>query len=85
MLLTKPGPVRLEGGVSRWLVGVVGLGAELHQRPHAARGRFFNPTGVLKRAVSRPSGACSREGQGGGSRCFLQPTASLVKCARRNP
>jgi hypothetical protein len=24
--------------VSRWLVGVVGLGAELHQRPHAARG-----------------------------------------------
>ena len=27
----------LEGGVSRWLVGVVGLGAELHQRPHAAR------------------------------------------------
>jgi hypothetical protein len=34
----QPGPVRMEGGVIRWLVGVVGLGAELHQRPHAARG-----------------------------------------------
>jgi hypothetical protein len=31
----QPGPVRLEGGASRWLVGVVVLqGAELHQRPH---------------------------------------------------
>jgi hypothetical protein len=34
----QPGPVCLEGGVSRWLVGVVVLGAELHQRRHAARG-----------------------------------------------
>jgi hypothetical protein len=36
--------VRLEGGVSRWLVGVVGLGAaELHPCPHTRRvGRFFN-------------------------------------------
>jgi hypothetical protein len=31
----QPGPV------SRWLVGVVGLGAELHQRPHAARGALL--------------------------------------------
>jgi hypothetical protein len=34
----QPGPVCLEGGVSHWLVGVVGLRAELLQRPHAARG-----------------------------------------------
>jgi hypothetical protein len=33
----QPGPVCLEGGVSRWLVGVVDLGAELLQRPQAAR------------------------------------------------
>jgi hypothetical protein len=33
--------VCVEGGVSRWLVGAVGLGAELHQRPHAARGAFL--------------------------------------------
>jgi hypothetical protein len=51
----QPGPVCLEGGVSRWLVvGVVGLGAELHQRPH---GRFFNSSALGKRAVARPSGA----------------------------
>jgi hypothetical protein len=36
----QPGPVCLESGVSRWLVGVVGLGVELHQRPHAARGAW---------------------------------------------
>ena len=37
----QPGPVYLEGGVSRWLVGVVGLGVELHQRPQAARGALL--------------------------------------------
>jgi hypothetical protein len=36
----QPGPVCLEGGVSRWLVGVVGLGVELlHPRPHTRRVR----------------------------------------------
>jgi hypothetical protein len=35
------GPVCLEGGVSRWLVGVVGLGAGLLQRPQAARGALL--------------------------------------------
>jgi hypothetical protein len=34
----QPGLVCLEGGVGRWLVGVVGFGAELLQRPQAARG-----------------------------------------------
>jgi hypothetical protein len=33
--------VCLEGGVSRWLVGVVVLGAELYQRPHAALGALL--------------------------------------------
>ena len=37
----QPGPVCLESGVSRWLVGVVGLGVELHQRPQAARGALL--------------------------------------------
>jgi hypothetical protein len=38
----QPGPVCLESGVSRWLVGVVGLGVELHQRPQAARGALLH-------------------------------------------
>jgi hypothetical protein len=53
----QPGPVCLEGGVSCWLVGVVGLGAELHPRPHPRRvGRFCNSSGLVKRAVSGPPG-----------------------------
>jgi hypothetical protein len=53
----QPGPVCLEGGASRWLVGVVGLGAELHPRPHTRRvGRFCNSSGLVKHAVPRPSG-----------------------------
>jgi hypothetical protein len=61
-------PVCLEGGVSRWLVGVVGLGAELHQHPHAARGallRFdwrIETRGADQQAVAR-SAACPRGGQ----------------------
>jgi hypothetical protein len=72
-------PVCLEGGVSRWLVGVVGLGAELHQHPHAARGallRFdwrIETRGADQQAVAR-SAACPRGGQEEKSRCFLQPT-----------
>ena len=54
----QPGPVCLEGGGSRWLVGVVGFGAELHPRPHPRRvGRFFHSSGLVKRAVPGPSGA----------------------------
>jgi hypothetical protein len=54
----QPGPVCLEGGVSRWLVGSVGLGVELHHSAHTQRvGRFFNSSGLVKRAVPRPSGA----------------------------
>jgi hypothetical protein len=37
----QPGPVCLEGGVSRWLVRVVGFGAELLQRPQTARGALL--------------------------------------------
>jgi hypothetical protein len=39
----QPGPVCLEGGVSRWLVGVVGLGrscSSAHRRRRV--GRFFH-------------------------------------------
>jgi hypothetical protein len=45
--------------MSRWLVGVVGLGAELLQCPHAARGALLQSECLRreKRAVSRPSGA----------------------------
>jgi hypothetical protein len=43
--------------VSRWLVGVVGLGAELHPRPHTRRvGRFCNSSALVKRAVPGPEG-----------------------------
>jgi hypothetical protein len=43
----QPGLVCVEGGVSRWLVGVVGFGAELHQRPrpHAPVLLLAPPTG----------------------------------------
>ena len=42
--------------MSRWLVGVVGLGAELYPRPHTRRvGRFCNSSGLEKHAVPRPS------------------------------
>jgi hypothetical protein len=77
--------VCLESGVSRrWLVGVVGLGAELHPRPHTRRlGRFCNSSGLVKRAVPRPS-APGAEGLAGvaelqeeKSRCFSQPTSPV--------
>ena len=51
----QPGPVCLEGGVSRWLVGVVGLGVELHQRPQAARGALLPFEWLSKTRGSRPS------------------------------
>jgi hypothetical protein len=55
----QPGPVCLEGGVSRWLVGVVGLGAELHQRPHTCGAWGASSIRVPKKnardTVSRPS------------------------------
>jgi hypothetical protein len=58
-------PVCLEGGVSRWLVGVVGLGAELHPRPHTRRvGRFCNSSALVKHAVPRSSRA-ARQGLAG--------------------
>jgi hypothetical protein len=54
-------PVCLEGGVSRWLVGVVGLGVGggwSCTSAHTRRvGRFFNSSAFEKRAVPRPSGA----------------------------
>jgi hypothetical protein len=65
--------------VGRWLVGVVGLGAELHQRPHAARGALLPFEWLRKTRGARPWGwgtaypkawpgwqgyaHCSREGQ----------------------
>jgi hypothetical protein len=53
----QPGPVCVEGGVSRWLVGVVGLGAELHQRPHApARGVLLEFDWLRKTRWLRPCG-----------------------------
>jgi hypothetical protein len=50
----QPGPVCLEGGVSRWLFGVVGLGAELLQRPHAARGPLLRGARAFRRCAGRP-------------------------------
>jgi hypothetical protein len=56
----QPGPVCLEGGVSRWLVGVVGLGAELHQRPHAVRGALLQSACLRKTRGAQAFGSCSR-------------------------
>ena len=54
----QPGPVCLESGVSRWLVGVVCLGVEICTSAHTRRvGRFFHSSALVKRAVSGPSGA----------------------------
>jgi hypothetical protein len=59
----QPGPVCLEGGVSRWLVGVVGLGAELHHRPHAARGVLLQFECLRKtRGVQAVRGMPGRDG-----------------------
>jgi hypothetical protein len=97
----QPGPVCLEGVVSRWLVGVVGLGGELLQRPHAARGALLQfEWRLVKRAVPRPSGAAP-EGHargfgvarpllpGGGGQeeksRCFSQPTSLLKCARRKP
>jgi hypothetical protein len=86
----QPGPVCLEGGVSRWLVRVVSLRAELLQRPHAARGALLQFECLRKRAVSRPSGAALFPGGGGGSKAvaFYNPQAlsnvqeENLSCAR---
>ena len=60
----KPGPACLEGGVSRWLVGVVGLGVELHQCPQAARGALLpfeclSKTRGAQAFGARPRGLCA--------------------------
>jgi hypothetical protein len=69
---------------------VVNLGAELHQRPHTARGALLQidwrieARGVQAVRARWPRYASiSREGQGGESRCFSQPTG-LVKCAEES-
>jgi hypothetical protein len=52
----QPGPVCLESGVGRWLVGVVGLGGWSCTSAHRRRvGRFFHSSALVKRAVSGPS------------------------------
>jgi hypothetical protein len=46
--------------VSRWLVGVVGLGVELHQRPHAARGALLRFERLSKTRGAQAFGARPR-------------------------
>ncbi len=93
----QPGPVCLESGVSRWLVGVVGLGVELHQRPHAARGALLQFEWLSKTRGVQAFARCarrlcagwlnyahwSREGQGEQSRCFSQPAGLLKMCKKK--
>jgi hypothetical protein len=65
----QPGPVCLECGVSRWLVGVVGLGAELLQRPHAACGALLQFECLRKtRGVQAFRGGPERPGRDGRAR-----------------
>jgi hypothetical protein len=55
-----------EGDVGRWLVGVVGLGAELHQRPRAARGALLQFDWLRSTRGAQAFGSCSRRpGRGG--------------------
>jgi hypothetical protein len=60
------GPVCLEGGVdsgvSRWLVGVVGLGggAAPAQRPQAVRGALLQFACLRKTRGAQAFGSCSR-------------------------
>jgi hypothetical protein len=97
----QPGPVCLEGGVGRWLVGVVGLGVALHQRPHAARGALL-PFECLRktRGVQALRGGPGRPGRlagmaelaplfpggpGGANPLLCHRPTSHIKCARRRP
>jgi hypothetical protein len=61
----QPDPVCVEGGVSRWLAGVVGLGAEL-QRPHAARGallQIFRSPLLFEDIIDSSSSSSSSSGK----------------------
>jgi hypothetical protein len=87
----QPGPVVcMEGGVSRWLVGVVGLGGgaapaptggawgDSSKRVAKKNARCPGPPRLARKAwPGWLSYACSREGQGEQSRCFSQPTYRL--------
>ena len=89
--------VCLKSGVSRWLVGVVGLGVELHQRPQAARGALLPFEWLSKtrgaQAFARCArrlcagwlnyAPCSREGQGAQRLCFSQPASLLNMCKKK--
>jgi hypothetical protein len=62
----QPGPVCLKGSVSRWLVGGVGLGAELDQRPQAARGALRQFERLRKTRGVQALGHCApRPGRDG--------------------
>jgi hypothetical protein len=65
----QPGPVCLKGGMSRWLVGGGGdLGAELHQRLHAARGVLLQFDWRIGETAARNTGrpsATAAEGLAG--------------------
>jgi hypothetical protein len=69
----QPGPVCLEGGVSRWLVRVVGLGAEL-QRPHT-RGAW----GASSIRVPKKNARCQA------FRAWLARTEGLAGMAELRP
>jgi hypothetical protein len=85
----------------RWLVGVVGLGAELHQRPHAARValQFEWRRKTRGAQVPRPSGAapeglagmaelrraCSREDAQGGKIRFFATTHKPCQMCKKKP
>jgi hypothetical protein len=83
--------------VSRWLVGVVGLGAELHQRPHAARGALHEFDWLRKTRGPRPCGTVpeglagmaelhagwSREGGEGGGVCFATTHKPCQMCKKK--
>jgi hypothetical protein len=92
----QPGPVCLEGGVRRWLVGGVVLGGGATPAP--TRGAWGASSIRVPKKNARCPGLppqkawpgwlsyvpCSREGQGEQSRCFSQPTQASPNVQEEN-
>jgi hypothetical protein len=89
----QPGPVCVEGGVSRWLAGVVVIwGVELHQRRHSRLGVLLQFECLRKTRGAQwrkvwPGWLsyvrCSREGQEENSRCFVTAHKPCRMCKKK--
>jgi hypothetical protein len=79
ILLTKPGPVCVEGGVDHWLAGVwvvVIWGVELHQRRHSRLGVLLQFECLRRTRGAKAVRHC------GGRRKAWMGWLSYVRCSR---